>query len=85
MELTARCVCDSKLNKKEEEQLILFLLKNKNSVKRTHLFNNWDSNVITSRVRKMKNEMERINATLDFLQQSEKKWMNTGQSHKIEY
>ena len=26
--------------------------------------------------------MERINATLDFLQQSEKKWMNTGQSHK---
>ena len=33
----------------------------------------------------MKNEMERINATLDFLQQSEKKWMNTGQSHKIEY
>lgn len=32
----------------------------------------------------MKNEMERINATL-VLQQSEKKWMNTGQSHKIEY
>ena len=33
----------------------------------------------------MKNEMERINATLEFLQQSEKKWMTTGQSHKIEY